>query len=402
MKLMILEPNLRNSCGHCYEAMKTISYSIRKFNEIESYFLVSHKNITTEVLLEFDRMYPLAKVSCFESQDNNIAYKYIHELIKKFCLSKNDLVTITTAHLNELCAVAKLSHEVDSPNFLMQIHQFFPPLADSNLVKLNRKIEKTISTEFKKTFSLINWQKVVVGTTPVQELNNKLSLLAERKIVTLPVPFPVPESNKKKLSNKNEIKIGFFGDNRKEKGLLPFLRYLKKESLLQEVKYIINFQSPRCYTVSEFREIDDIVKNLQKNPNITIIRNPLSSIEYRSFLNSCDFIILPYDPKHYNIRMSGIAIECGISGIPILTSESTSIANLIHRKKLAGEVFVFSDEQSKFNINLYKSIKKIKKDIGGYGEKAQLLKNFYRKEYSAENFIENYVLKFNKFLKCQI
>lgn len=401
MKVIILDPNLKNSSGHCYEAMKAIYNSISTLCNVE-YYLIAHKNLAQSVALEFEHMFPLAQVSCFETTDYCVVYKYIKALINKFNLSENDLLVVMTAHINELKAIAQISNEPNAPNFLIQVHQFFPPLIDSDLIEYDKNIKNQLSIEFERSFASMNWDKVVVGTTLVRALNDKLSLLAHRRLAMLPVPFFIPDQDSERIFNNIKLRLGFFGDNRKEKGTLLFLRAIKNILSDNTVEIFINFQSPRCYVADEENEIKDLVSELEFCSMVTVIKGAMSSNDYHCFLGSCDLVILPYYPAHYGIRMSGIAIECGIAGVAVLASDDTSIATLIRDRQLAGTIFKFSPNQSEFSENLCTAIKQAKKHLNDHRVEAESFKRLYRSEYSANNFLNNYVLKFNELKTCKI
>lgn len=388
-KIIIIEPNLKNTNGHVYGATRAIEkYLLSKKND---HYIISHKHITTLARQSFHKILPYADVSCFETSNYLIVVKYIKKILKKLKTKKEDIVIFPTAHLNELKAVAKISNtDKQSPKFILQLHQFYPPFNDSDKVKV-KKNNNFLNKEFKKVFKTINFDRVKIATTPVDKLNKKLSKLSPHKLSQFPVPFLFP---KLKNIRRNKVTIGFLGDGRKEKGLLKFL-----ESVLliiekyNKINIIIQIHNPRCFTKKEMVQIKNLINVLKQLPQIKIINRLLKSKDYYKYLTKCSVIIIPYYPSHYKIRLSGVSIECGALKIPVITTKKTWAGDMIKSKKMSGITFSFSKNQNDFTINILKAITQFLKHQKKYEKSVVKLNRYFHDNYSAKKYFENHIFK---------
>jgi glycosyltransferase involved in cell wall biosynthesis len=62
---------------------------------------------------------------------------------------------------------------------------------------------------------------------------------------------------------------------------------------------------------------------LRATPQVTILENVLSDDDYKSLLDHADFIVLPYRRVEYFNKISGVAIEAALAGIPMIVTENT-------------------------------------------------------------------------------
>lgn len=387
-KIIIIEPNLKNTTGHVYESTKAMEKYLLSKNI--KHYIISHKNITTLTRNSFTQVFPYADVSCFETSNYLLVVKYLNKILKKLKITKNDLIIFPTAHLNELKAVAKISNSnKQTPKFILQLHQFYPPLNDSNKIT-TKKINSFLNNEFKKVFHTINFSKVKIATTNVNAFNKKLSKLSPHKLNLFPVPFIFP----KLKNNSKKITIGFLGDGRKEKGLLNFLEsvplIIKK---YKRINIIIQIHNPRCFTKKEMARIKKITHQIKQLQQIKIIDNALDSKNYYKYLLRCSAIIIPYDPSHYKIRLSGISIECGALKIPVIATKQTWTDAMIKAKKISGISFSFSKNQQDFTKNILKALAHFLKHQKKYKKIAVKSSQYFINNYSAKEYFENYIFK---------
>jgi len=392
MKIILVEPNLKHHTGHVYEATKAIEKFLKESSL--DYHIIGHRDLAkSEAIQDFDNISCLASVSCFETNNFSIAQNYIEEIVEKFNLVQDDLVIITTAHLNELEAITKISNKEKSPKFFLQIHQFYPPMPDSDMVTdLNVNLE--LDHKFEAVFKNINWGTVRVATTPSNTLNDRLSSLSPYPLESCSVAFNM-EINRiipQDIKSKHKFTVSFLGDGRKEKGLLTILRFLNQN--MEEVSdfgFKIQVQNPRGFTPTELIEITEIVNLLKSRNNIEIIESSLTTNEYRENLTRSDAIIIPYDPNNYNARLSGITIEAGILGIPVIATKGTLTADWIERGELSGVVIEENEAQSQINLSILSSLVALRESSKEYSDKALIFKEKYIKEYSAFNFMNHII-----------
>ena len=107
--------------------------------------------------------------------------------------------------------------------------------------------------------------------------------------------------------NKSDYIIGFIGGTRKEKGILELIEYLDKNNLPDNIKFIIQLNSERLYSIS--RAHYDRLIDLSKNSiNLQLIDKYLEKDDYYSLFSKIDAVILPYDHGYIG-RGSGILDE---------------------------------------------------------------------------------------------
>jgi glycosyltransferase involved in cell wall biosynthesis len=66
-----------------------------------------------------------------------------------------------------------------------------------------------------------------------------------------------------------------------------------------------------------------ISTTLRATPQVAILEHVLSDEEYKALLNRADFIVLPYRRVEYFNKISGVAIEAALAGIPMIVTENT-------------------------------------------------------------------------------
>jgi glycosyltransferase involved in cell wall biosynthesis len=133
--------------------------------------------------------------------------------------------------------------------------------------------------------------------------------IARSKMRILPVPY----DQRMSLMDKKELKrIGFFGDQRPEKGghLISKIAQLAVSSGINVV--IQNSKSGSRESIS--------------TDGITM----LGFIDDLSLeISKCDLVILPYDPNQYTNRGSGILWEALAAGVPVIVPSGTGLESNI-------------------------------------------------------------------------
>ncbi len=383
MKIVFIEPNLKTVSGHVYEATRALFYYLRNRNELQCFF-VSHKDTNREVIKNLPGIIPGYSLSCFEQGDDEVIISDLKNIVKYHDLTKEDAIVFLTGHLREIRVTNEIAKiNPNSPQFIIQIHQYYPPFPEADMIfdeNVNRKLE----SEYRKIFNEIDHNKIDIVTTPVKALAVKILSVTDYLPKLFPVPFASIQFPKK--HNADLIKVGFFGDGRKEKGILDFMRFVDVCKNNERYHFIIQIQNPRGFSDKEKAEINNLINKIEMNKNVTILRGPLPSSEYYKNLCDCDIVCILHDPKHYSIRLSGIAVECGILGIPVIARDGSSVGNWISEEKLAGELIYnddFDNSIRRLNSTIFEVdvVKKINKLAERWGI-----------EYSAKNYFNNYLL----------
>ncbi|KKS32199.1 MAG: hypothetical protein UU94_C0005G0001 [Candidatus Collierbacteria bacterium GW2011_GWB2_42_12] len=244
--------------------------------------------------------------------------------------------------------------------------------------------EKNKNLNDKEIFNKIDHNKVNIVITPVKALADKIFSVTDYFPKLFPVPFASMQFPIK--YNADSIKIGFFGDGRKEKGILDFMRFVDVSKNNERYNFTVQIQNPRGFSDEEKAELNNLINKIEVNENVTILRGPLPSSEYYKNLCNCDIVCILHDPKHYSIRLSGIAVECGILGIPVIVRIGSSAGNWISEEKLFGEL-IHNDDFDGPIKRLHSKILEVENV-----RKVNKLSEKWKSEYSAENYFNNYLL----------
>ena len=132
---------------------------------------------------------------------------------------------------------------------------------------------------------------------------------------------PIPQDGLLASEPKRQMqKIGIFGQQRGEKGAHLILTLIDK--LLEEGFEVVFQDSSGSVKIGEM-------------PNLT----KLGFVEnFAEEISKCDFVLLPYNPEDYRVRLSGVAAEALASGVPIAAPAGTPSERLV-RETGAGTLF---------------------------------------------------------------
>ncbi|WP_207511715.1 glycosyltransferase [Longitalea luteola] len=87
-----------------------------------------------------------------------------------------------------------------------------------------------------------------------------------------------------------------------------------------EARFVIQWATPTIDYNGQPVPIKDELRNAAQ---VTLIERVLNEEEYRSYLQSAHFVVLPYRRKVYFNRLSGVAVEAACAGIPMIVTENT-------------------------------------------------------------------------------
>ncbi|MBN8649647.1 MAG: glycosyltransferase, partial [Caulobacterales bacterium] len=140
------------------------------------------------------------------------------------------------------------------------------------------------------------------------------------------------EKRKIAKSENHIIKTIYLGDARDEKnfGLLPGVLDRLHSSKVGRGKVEFGFQSNFNTEKGEPKSAKARLE-LSSMPEdyCKLMGGPFSSNEYREILESCDVVLIPYDPHLYAARSSGIMAEALAFGKPMVTTGGSWMAQIL-------------------------------------------------------------------------
>ena len=160
--------------------------------------------------------------------------------------------------------------------------------------------------------------------TDSEELTEHYNQLGVSRFHTLPIPHTC--SPQKRPLNEEPRRITYLGDARCEKGyhLLPaIVRDLKKDYLdTGKARFVVQ-SNPNPREGEGETAIARAELNCFPSPVVALHNEPLSTEAYKDLLLGSHITLLPYDPKEYSARSSGILAESLAAGIPVIVPAGT-------------------------------------------------------------------------------
>lgn len=170
--------------------------------------------------------------------------------------------------------------------------------------------------------------------TDTDKLTNQYHVLKTVPFTTLPIPinadFQVRQRNH---DPSQKIKATYIGDARREKGYqyLPELVRGLYHSYIRSNK--LKFLAQSNFSFSEYQHNADVFMARhqldQMSEGIEIIKDPLSTSEYRELVLASDIGLILYDRDNYYARSSGALVEYLSAGIPVVVPSGSWMADQI-------------------------------------------------------------------------
>jgi glycosyltransferase involved in cell wall biosynthesis len=120
--------------------------------------------------------------------------------------------------------------------------------------------------------------------------------------------------------NKDEIIMAAYGGARHEKGsdlIVTAVNEFCRRHPDSRVRFILQCVGGEA----------EQWEKLQGNPKIRLLANYFNDGEYARQLRATDVMLLPYRCLSYNLRVSRVAIESMINGIPVVVTRGTTLAS---------------------------------------------------------------------------
>lgn len=287
---------------------------------------------------------------------------------EKACQNLCNVIIIPTATYRYLRTLG-YSKLKNSPVPVVFIFHGINPGEKKNFIKYAKKCKK---------YSNI-YLKVITLRNDFKDVN-----LRNLALIDPPVFKPMDLLINDKLNFNTPLKIGFFGQYRKEKNLGFFLDAFQKAKFNKEVKLIIQGATA---TTEDSNAFEEYIKKYSGNSNIEFWHKNLIGLEWQNALMSVDVIIMPYAAERYRYHWSAMLFTAIGFYKPFLQSPEMNPEVL--QEFNVGRILTMQTEE-KFIRQLENFINTI--DINGKIYESELKKANVK--YSHENLLKS-VLKFN-------
>lgn len=179
-------------------------------------------------------------------------------------------------------------------------------------------------------------------TTDSHRLAEEYRQLADIDVTVAPHPCLLlkPLRIDTRSNNSRTFTISLPGPARWEKGvqvLLEALRILKESTECPRIRVVL--QWPDAVFSPSGKELSlDVNEFDGSRIEFEVFDRPLASGDYQQLLNETDLIVLPYLRQAYFARISGVAVEAMLMGIPVIYTRDTWNSDMVERFG-AGEGF---------------------------------------------------------------
>lgn len=229
--------------------------------------------------------------------------------------------------------------------------------------------------------SLKNYQNVHIAALGMQTEFPELIDCPNFHTILPPVYIPFDLQIKPEFTVHTPLRLGFFGQYRKEKNLEFFLEAFNKAEFKTPVKLLVQGATA---TKEDSDDFERLAKLYESNKNIKFLHKNLLGIEWQQALMDCDTILMPYGAERYRYQPSAMLFTAIGYFKPVLQSPEMSPEVLEEFK--VGEavkldsVEVFSKQLENFVNNFTFMSDEYRAGLSGANEK-----------YSQENLIKNIV-----------
>ena len=137
-------------------------------------------------------------------------------------------------------------------------------------------------------------------------------------VIAPPVFSPVYYDMKDVTRKPGSIRIGFFGQFRKEKQLEPFLQAFTKAEFSVPVELVVQGSTP---TVEDTIAFEELIAKYKHIPNITFRYESLIGKDWEEALLSVDAIAMPYAAERYRYNWGAMLFTAIGFHKPVLASQ---------------------------------------------------------------------------------
>ena len=229
--------------------------------------------------------------------------------------------------------------------------------------------------------SLKNYKNVHIAALGMQTEFPELADCPNFHTIFPPVYIPFDLQVKPEFTVHTPLRLGFFGQYRKEKNLEFFLEAFSKAEFNTPVELLVQGATA---TKEDSDDFERLAKLYESNKNIKFLHKNLLGIEWQQALMDCDTILMPYGAERYRYQPSAMLFTAIGYFKPVLQSPEMSPEVLEEFK--VGEavkldsVEVFSKQLENFVNNFTSMSDEYRAGLSGANEK-----------YSQENLIKNIV-----------
>jgi len=350
MKVLIVEEALRTLHGHWFQYISDIIHGGRAAgHEIE---VAVHKDACPEILRALPCR-PILTDSVFEGEKSNpsiggstgrilrhnrILFRDLAPIVLGGEAQSYDVVIATTPRLDHMLAYQCLAMNLPRKSRLR-----FVLLMIESVGKYSNQ-EETRPRFSPRTLPLrlaMKWNSFlpsgdrILFATESEGLARQYESFCLRRMPLVPHVTELPDLSPYRVRNSvsespGKLSFGTYGFTRYDKGLdvlQSSLRFLLSEKgELPDSNFFIQWTSDYRLPDGTLIEQDPILNRLD---NITYIPEFNSSEDYYNWIARTDIMLLPYRRGFYRDKLSRVAIDAALAGIPIIYPKGTWLEGFV-------------------------------------------------------------------------
>ncbi len=377
MRVLILEEALQRPAGHWPVYLGDIARGMRSMGD--TVHLLAHRQADPALLLQLEAI-PWLSRSCWsdpraQGQLGGLRHsvRFAREL-RRWLRQQPDpyhWICSLTMRLPHLLAYTLLAWSSQIPAnsrcLLLFVQGFgvyggpdqpvhFPPTASNRLARwCFRRLRHPV----------LRGEIVLAAET--EAMRQELAQFSDLPVVLFPHPVHVRPLPRRAEPEARPITITCPGFARYEKGsdlLQEACRMLWAEPGFESVHVVCQWPEPFALRDGRLLSPD---AELLADPRFELVNDNLDEVAYRALLARTDLIVLPYRRESYHNRVSRVAIEAAIHGLPLLPMRGTWAEEL---SALAGGCIAIEDETPEAVVDgmmaAFRSLDKLKEQASDY------------------------------------
>lgn len=227
--------------------------------------------------------------------------------------------------------------------------------------------------------SLKTFTNVHIGALGLQVDFPELKDCPNFHTILPPVYIPMDLEEKPEFSFNIPLKLGFFGQYRKEKNLEFFLQAFVKAKFINTVELLVQGAT---VTQADSNDFERLAQKYSIYNNIKFLHKNLIGIEWQKELMNCDAILMPYGAERYRYQPSAMLFTAIGYFKPVLQSPEMS-PEVIQEFDIGIAVNLESIEIFSKQLEIF---------VNSFRERSDIYKtglNAANEKYSQKNLIKN-------------
>lgn len=343
-RLLIVEEALKNHTGHWYEYNKAVIEYNKEYRV--NTCLLANTAVDKEIQQELAAVPFFNRTNWDGIYDHRLPWRrywgiishnwYVFKTMNKF-FKKNkafDCVFVPTVVIHHWVAWLFIAWKFKNKKikrlvlFIRNSAGSYPNGAKNPVFERHTIVLKKILQAY---IPFIEQGFVCIGTDSIRHAI-EYKQLAGIEVNVFPHP-KVEHSFLNKASTKDkpgQVVLSCLGPPRIEKGidiLLEAIDYVLSANPNLNVQFVIQWNCPVYLSGGDKLMIPPGFAN---NNKVIFIKKDLTSKEFEAYLLATDCMILPYKREVYHTRLSGLAVDTALAGIPMIYTKDTWLEDAVN------------------------------------------------------------------------